>query len=274
MRASGPSDASGSDETEDVLTVSFGVYRTDKATVMYRNFMPVVETIQAQLEATLQRPVEVELQIYKTYDQGLEALVQGKVDFVRYGPASYVLAKQRNPKLRLLAMEQKEGHKRFKGVIVVSAGSAVRSLADLKGKSFAFGDENSTIGRYLAQAELIKAGVHSKDLECFEYLGRHDTVAKAVQIKDFDAGSLKIGTFEKMNADGSLRVLHSFDNVTKPWVARDGLDPKVFDALRSVLLAYDDEESLKSLTITGFMETSEEEYEFVRRGMKLAEENF
>ena len=85
-------------------------------------------------------------------------------------------------------MEDKKGERRFSGVIVVGADSSIKRLADLAGKRFAFGDENSTIGRYLAQAELVKAGIRARDLAHYEYLGRHDLVAKAVSLGDFRAG--------------------------------------------------------------------------------------
>jgi len=256
------------------LNLQFGVYRTDKASTMYRTFLPVIEQMQEDLEATLKRPVEIELKIFKTYEEGLTALVKGDVDFVRFGPASYVLAKRLNKNISLLAMEHKKGKKLSKGVIVVQADSPYRKLADLKGASFAFGDQNSTIGRYLAQAELIRAGVRDRDLSAAKFLGRHDLVAKAVELGDFDAGSLKISTFDKMNTDGKMRVLHSFDNVTKPWIAREGMDGDVRDALTALMLNWKDADTLSSLKISGWLATSDAEYAFVREGMTLAEKSF
>jgi len=79
-------------------------------------------------------------------------------------------------------------------------------------------------------------------------------------------------TFEKANAKGTLRVLASFENVTKPWVARKGLETSTFDAIRAGLYSLKDPAVLKELKITGFVPTSDEEYALVREGMKLAEE--
>jgi len=163
-------------------------------------------------------------------------------------------------------------HKRFKGLIIVQKESPIRTIGDLRGKRFAFGDPNSTIGRYLVQAELIKAGITGRALKDYQYLGRHDTVVKAVEIGDFDAGSVMQQTFDKANAKGTLRVLASFDNVTKPWVARKDLDPATLEAIRSGLYSIKDPAVLKELKITGFVPTSDEEYRLVRDGMKLAEE--
>jgi phosphonate transport system substrate-binding protein len=270
LAAEAPAVRHGKSPDSGTLKLTFGVYQTDKATVMYRQFAPVLERIQEGLEKRVERPVDIHLQIHKSYDDAIDALVAGEVDFVRFGPASYVLAKHRNPRIELLAMEHEDGQKRFKGVIVVRADSAIRQVADLRGKSFAFGDPNSTIGRYLVQAELARGGIHARDLAHYAYLERHDKVARAVQVGEFDAGAVKPETLAKVDADGQLRVLATFDNVTKPWASRAELDPAVFRALQATLCALDDPAVLKQLSVTGLIVAGDEEYDFVREGMKQA----
>lgn len=259
------------DPKGEPLTLSFGVYQSDKATAMYRQFIPVIECLEGRLKDALGRPVDMQLKIFKTYDEAIDALVAGQVDFVRFGPASYVTAKARNPDVALLAMEAEKGEKRFKGHVVVADKSPVKSLEDLKGRSFAFGDPNSTIGRYLVQSELAKAGVRAKDLSHFKYLDRHDKVAKAVELGDFDAGSVKAETL-KAAAPGTLRSVKEFDNVTKPWVARKGLDARAFAALRKCLLELDDKDVLKVLGVSGFLPCEDDDYKIVRDGMVKAAE--
>jgi phosphonate transport system substrate-binding protein len=252
------------------LQLTFGLYQTDKATEMYRKFMPMLEAVQENAGRRMDRDVEVELRIFRSYEEGIAALATGKVDFVRFGPASYVLAKQRNKNVHLLAMEQKKGKTRFKGLIVARKGAGIESLADLKGKRFAFGDENSTIGRYLAQEQLVNAGLFSHSLSGYEFLGRHDKVARAVQLGDFDAGSLKESTFKKMNEDGSLVVVQAFDNVTKPWIAREGLSAEVSAALTQTLVSMNDADALAAFGVDRFVLSSDAHYDFVRKGMRVA----
>lgn len=254
------------------LSLSFGLYQSEKATTMYKRFTPVLEALQSDMEARIGRPVDIQLRIFKTYDQAIDAIATGEIDFVRFGPASYITAKARQPAVQLLAMEQENGDKRFQGHIVVRTESPIRTLADLKGRTFAFGDLNSTIGRYLVQAELVKAGIRLSDFKDHKYLGRHDAVANAVSSGAFDAGSLRTNAFEKANEKGQMRILWTFENVTSPWIARAGLDAEAFDALRQCLLAFSDPSSLKELKISGFFPTSDEEYQLVREGMKLADE--
>lgn len=254
------------------LALTFGVYPSDKATVMYQKLTPVLEYLMNDLEKRLARPVDVQLTIFKSYEDGIDALAKGQVDFVRFGPASYIRTKSAQPAIQLLAMEQENGSKRFKGVIIVKKDSAIQSLADLRGKKFAFGDPNSTIGRYLVQADLLAAGLHASDLASFAYLDRHDKVASAVEMGDFDAGSVQMSSYEKANEKGTLRILESFDNVTKPWVARQGLDAKTCAALSESLYALKNPSVLKELKVSGFVPTTDTEYQLVRDGMKQADE--
>ncbi|MFN0008756.1 MAG: PhnD/SsuA/transferrin family substrate-binding protein [Planctomycetota bacterium] len=258
-------------EDQKPLSLAFGVYQSDKATVMYRSFTPVLEALMVSMEERLGRSVDINLTIFRSYEDGIDSLARGEVDFVRFGPASYITAVAKQPDLQLIAMETESGDKRFKGLIVVQKESPIRKIGDLRGKSFAFGDPNSTIGRYLVQAQLVENGITGRDLSEYRYLGRHDTVVKAVEIGDFDAGSVMQQTFEKANAKGTLRVLASFENVTKPWVARKGLDRPTLEAIQASLYALKDPAVLKELKISGFVPTSDEEYRLVREGMKLAE---
>jgi phosphonate transport system substrate-binding protein len=263
-----------SSSTKASLTLTFGVYQTDKPSEVYRQFRPVVDALSRALKTHYGSPVAIDFKSYGSYDGGLNAIVQGEVDMMRLGPASYVLAKRKEPGVQLLVMEEKKGKRRFKGVIAVRTDSSYKTLAELKGIRFAFGNENSTIGRYLAQDELIRAGIFAADLPGSKFLGRHDKVAKAVQLGDFEAGSLKMSTFKKMNGNGDLRILKDFDNVTKPWVARAGLAPRLVEALRQGLLEMQDEKALKALRVSGFGMTSDEEYSFVREAMERAEASF
>lgn len=256
----------------EALNLKFGVYTSDKATTMYRVFSPILEYLQEDLEKRLGRPVEIELKIFKSYEDGIAAIANGDVDLSRVGPASYIIAKRRSPGLELIVMEEVDGTNRFKGLILVRKDSGIRELKDLKGKKFAFGDDKSTIGRFLAQAELLKAGVYACDLAGFEYLGRHDKVVKAVELGDYHGGAARWGSYKEGAETESLRVIATYENVTQPWVARPGLQPEIRAALRSSMLLVKDPAILKPLGVSGFMPTGNEEYDIVRDGMKQAAE--
>ncbi|MDM8536478.1 PhnD/SsuA/transferrin family substrate-binding protein, partial [Desulfobacterales bacterium HSG17] len=199
-------------------------------------------------------------------------LAKGDCDFARFGPASYILAKEKNKDIRLLAMEHKKGRKNFYGIFITGKDSSVKSIGELKGKKFAFGNKNSTIGRYLSQAEMVNAGVKADDLKEYKYLGRHDKVALAVAAGNYDAGVVKENTFKKYADSKGLREIARFPNITKPWVVRAGFDDIIFSALKNALLGLNDKKILKNLKQHGFLEALDDYYDFVRQGMALSKE--
>ena len=250
--------------------LTLGTYAFRKPTEIYKQFQPVTIELSRLLTAQMGEPMAVELHITKSYEECLDSFVDGKIDMVRFGPASYVLAKRRNPKVELLGAEKEDS--RGVGLIVVRDDSPIKTLGDLVGKRFAFGDPMSTIGRYLSQAELARANVVGSQLAGFAYLDRHDIVFKAVEIGDYDAGALHADTWKELNGKAArrLRILHSFDNVPKPWVARAGLGDGVVAALRTSLLKLDEPAALKALKVPGFVPTTDVEYDIVRKGMEGA----
>jgi phosphonate transport system substrate-binding protein len=247
------------------VELSFGVYTSNKPTAMVRKFRPVLDALEERLAEELGEPVKVRIQVAKDYSQGIEHLASGKVDFSRFGPASYVEAKQTNPELRILAMERENGEKVFYGIICVTEDSSIHSVQDLKNKSFAFGSEKSTIGRYLSQLYLREHGVFATDLTRYDYLGRHDKVGGAVGAGDYDAGALNESTFKKLTAKGTpIRELARFPNVTKPWIARAGLPDRLFQALQNALLKIDDSKALAALKKDGFVLGDDQDFDQIR----------
>ena len=250
------------------LTLTFGTYAADKPTDTVRKVRPFLNFLAERMSVELGETVTIKMKIAKEYEAGIDQLANGEVDFARFGPASYVLAMKRNADVQLVTMESKKGSKRFKGVIVVHEDSDLQSVEQLAGRSFAFGDELSTIGRYLAQSHLLEAGISGAELQDYAYLGRHDLVGEAVGAGRFSAGALKESTYKKLVTKGvPIRELMSFDNVTKPWLASADVSPRVVEAMRRVMLASENEEIVRQISKNGFIEGTDADYDFVRQAM-------
>lgn len=250
------------------LQLAFGTYSTDRPSEMVRKFRPILDVLESSLSERLQRPVRIKTKVTDDYEAGIEDLVTGRVDFARFGATSYITARQRNAGIQLLAVESNAGRKEFTGVICVADGSPIRRIEDLRGKRFAFGNELSTIGRFLSQDLLLEHGIRASDLGAHKYLGRHDKVGAAVAGGLFDAGALKESTFRKLIAQGkNLRALVEIPVVTKPWVARADLPSEIEQALREALLRLDDPAALAALKREGFLPADDADYESVRQAM-------
>lgn len=251
------------------VSLVFGVYTSDKPSAMVRQFRPSLDVIAKRAGEILGEDVKIRMQVVRSYDDGVKLLVSGSVDFMRLGPASYVTAKAQNPALEILAMEHKNGAKSFNGIIAVRTDSDITDTRQLKGRTFAFGSKRSTLGRYFAQLYLARAGVFARDLKRYEYLGRHDKVGAAVGAGLFDAGALKENTFAKLVAKGvPIRAIAKMPTVTKPWVARAGLEPRFKQALRQALLRLTDSRALAALRFDGFLVGDDSDYEPTRRAIE------
>lgn len=254
---------------EAKVELTFGIYATDRPTEVVKKFKPLLSAIEKDMSKRLGEAVKIKIIVSKSYEEGVSNLSSGKVDFSRFGPASYIIATQQNPGVSILAMESKKGKKEFFGIICVQQDSNIQSLADLKGKRFAFGNQQSTIGRYLSQSQLMEAEVFAKDLESFDYLGRHDKVGAAVAAGKYDAGALKESTFKKLVKKGSkLREIARFKNVTKPWIASPDLSLSLRTALTETLLSLKDKKALGVIKKATFVAASKGDYEDIRSSME------
>lgn len=140
-------------------TLIFGTYAFEKPTTTVQKMRPILDALEIRLQEQLGRPFKIRLQIARNYHKAIQDLAQGRVDFGRYGQAAYVLAKEENGDLDILAVEGDQKKKTFQSVIIVHNDSRIFSLGDLTGKSFAFGSIYSTTGRYFPQNFLISHGI-------------------------------------------------------------------------------------------------------------------
>ena len=261
--------SSTSSQAANETVLKFGVTTTDRKTEVINKFTPITQVLEKRLTEKLGEKIAIELVTFATYEVAIRSLAGGAVDLARFGPVSYIEAKKINKDTSILAMEAKKGKKTFNGVICIRNDSDITSIGELRGKSFAFGNKLSTIGRYLAQLYLAENKIFARDLDRYEYLGKHDVVAAQVAAKKFDAGALKEGTFKKLVKKGlPLKALATFPNVTKPWLGSAKLDSKTREAISNTLLELKDEAALKVLGATGFLNGTDEDYEKIREAIE------
>ena len=264
----GVKSAVAANENNDEVTLSIGLQNSSKPSAMVRKYRPIISVLQRKVGQKLGKPVRIRMQIAKSNQKGIEYLANGKVDFALLGAATYVEAKTENPEIQILAIESKNRTKVVNGIIATGLHSSIRTIADLRGQSFAFGDLQSTSGRFMAQQFLLKNGIGAKDLSRYEYLGRHDIVGVKVGVGDFAAGAMSEATFRKLLLDGEkIRELARFPIVSKPWVTRAGIDPAIYSALKISLLEMSNAKALEPLEINGFVNGTNEDYRVVANAM-------
>lgn len=251
------------------ISLVFGMFAPDKPAALAAQLRPSLDWIAAAMTERLGEPVEIRIGVVRSYDESIHAIAAGRVDFMRLGPIVYVMAKALNADISILAMEKKDGKKAFTGVICVRADSDIADVGQLRGRSLAFGPASSTLGRYIAQYFLLNDGIRARDLARYEYFPRNDRIGRAIGAGAFDAGALEEATFTELVRSGiPLRAIATFESVTRPWVARAGMDQHVESALRAALLGFADQSALADLRFEGFLAGDDSEYAETRAAVR------
>ncbi len=216
----------------------------------------------------------VNLIIPTNYNATVEALGNGSLDFAYLGGLTYVKARKQ---YGVIPLVQRTSDMEFHSLFI-TGNPQIKTLADLKGKMFAFGDINSTSGHLMPYLELKQAGIDvEKDFK-YRYSGSHPATAKAVESGAVDAGSIDESVYNAMIAEGKLdkTKVHVF-YTSKPfldyvWVARKDVskaDQEKFAKAFTDLQEGKDEQILGILRGKKFVQASDDRYETLR---KVAEE--
>jgi phosphonate transport system substrate-binding protein len=221
------------------------------------------------LAKAMGRPVE--LIVPTNYNATVEALGNGSLDFAYLGGLTYVKARAR---YGVVPLVQRDSDRQFHALFITTANSPVHSLTDLRGKSFAFGDINSTSGHLMPFAALKQAGLAAGTDFTFRYTGSHPATAKAVEAGSVDAGAVDETVYQAMLANGhldaaKLRVFYTTPPfVDYVWVARAGVDAARRRQFAQAFLALSEARDANILAILRggrFVEASDDEYDKLRR---------
>lgn len=228
--------------------------------------------LRAYLEKALGRPVE--LIIPTNYNATVEGLGNGSLDVAYLGGLTFVKAHERYGAIPLV---QRQTDREFHALFITQAASAIKDLPDLKGKSFAFGDINSTSGHLMPYRALLKVGIDAeKDLK-FRYTGSHAATVKAVESGAVDAGACDETVFRQMTKDGKadgakLRVFYTTEPfVDYVWAARSDLDAPTQQAIVRAFTNLQpgrDDEILAILRGEKFVAADNAEYDTIRATAK------
>lgn len=141
--------------------------------------------------------LKFDLKVAQSYGAVVEGMCNSAADIAFVGPTTYLQAKARGC-AELLAVAVKSGQSVYYSGLFVQANSPVKGIADLRGKSIAFGDVNSTSSFVFPLTMLIDAGIDpSKDLCKVRLTGSHASSLAALLQGDVDAAALSFESYEK-----------------------------------------------------------------------------
>jgi phosphonate transport system substrate-binding protein len=224
------------------------------------------------LETKLNRPVELIQR--RTYLEINDLIERGEVDVAFVCTSAYVQGHDTFG-MELLVAPQVNGQTTYNSMLIVPADSAAQSMADLRGKVFAFTDPISLSGRAYPTYVVQQLGFTPE-----EFFGRtfftysHDEAIRAVASGVADGAAIDSLVFEfVVTRDPSLkekvRVIHtSPDFGIPPVVVSPFTRPQVKAELQALLLGMADDpaaqEALTAIEIDRFVLIDDSAYDGVR----------
>ena len=224
-------------QTAGVLRVS--AIPDEAPTELQRKFKPLGDYLKQETG------MDVQFVPVTDYAAVVEGLATNKLDLAWLGGFTYVQARLRTHG-GVVPIVQRAEDAKFTSRFIVPANSTAKTLADLKGKTFAFGAPSSTSGSLMPRYYLLQAGIDpERDFKSVAFSGAHDATVAFVAAGRAEAGVLNASVMDKLleskNANAEkVRVLA----ITPPyfdynWTVRPGLDPAVTKKLTDAFLKLD-----------------------------------
>jgi phosphonate transport system substrate-binding protein len=253
-------------------TVRFGVEPYDTAA----RLVPIYEKIGKMIGDKV--GCKVEVFVATGYNAEIEAMRNGKLELGEFGPLGYVLAHQVAKAEAVAAFGSTDGKPvTYWASVVTYPGSGIKTVADIRGHSFAFSDAASTSGHLFPAYGLRKAGIDpDKDIKAL-YAGSHTASFEALYNHKVDAAELNSEQIESAKQrghynDGDVVFLWKSDPIpTDPVAVRGDLPPafkkKLVDAVSHLdLMSLDpaDRKILVGAGITQIVPQTDQSYDLIR----------
>ena len=233
-----------------------------------QKFTPLAEYLSTQMG------MKVSIKVGGSFQEHINFIGQDKVDIAYMGPTPYVHLVDKFGKKPLLARLEVNGSAQFCSYIFTRKDGDVKTLGDLKGKSFAYGSRKSTMSFVLPHYTLMQAGIVDDGHEEHAFLKTHSNVALGVLAGDFAAGAIKPSVFKEFEPLG-LKVIAESERISEHlFVTRSDLPDQQVQKLRKIFLSIIDSEeglaALKSINAqaTAMVSVQDSDYDNLRKIME------
>lgn len=243
-------------------------------TELLRKFKPLGAYLEQQLG------MKVEFTPVADYPAVVEALATDRLDLAWLGGFTFVQVRLKTG--NAIPLVQREQDAQFTSKFI-TANPDVTSLADLKGKTFAFGSVSSTSGSLMPRYFMLQDGIKPEThFSRVGYSGAHDATAAWVQAGKVDGGVLNASVWDKLVASGKVDSNKVKVFATTPtyfdynWTVRGTLDPALAEKIKAAFLALDpanpEHKAILDLQAASrFIETSPENYKGIEDAARAAD---
>lgn len=261
-----------SSEAAEVLRV--GIIPSEDQREMLKRYGELLDYLEESLG------MEIKPFVATDYSGVIEAMRSGKLDIAYFGPFSYVLAADVANAECFAVPIRSDGRTTYNSIIVTHVESGIKSISDLRGRTFAFVDPASTSGHLFPRAILQKAGIDpEKDFSSMVFAGGHDAVELAVKNRKVDAGADSDKTYERMVKNGLIDpkvniIIAKSDPIPgSPWAWRRDLPNELKNKAKAAILEVSEKrpEILAKMSggMKGYAEAKDADYDVIREMAKI-----
>ncbi|MCK0513008.1 putative selenate ABC transporter substrate-binding protein [Aromatoleum buckelii] len=244
-------------------------------TELQRKFKPLGEYLEKETG------LEVVFTPVSDYAAVVEGLAAKKIDLAWLGGFTFVQARLRTHGEALPIVQRVEDEV-FTSKFIVPADSPVKSLSELKGKTFAFGSPSSTSGHLMPRFFLLEDGIDpDKDFTRIAFSGAHDATVAFVASGRAEAGVLSASVLDKLLEKGDANAGRVRVIATTPpyydynWTVRPGLDAALREKIADAFLKLDPSDPVHKELMTlqrasKYVPTTSANYDAIERAARSA----
>ncbi|HSR05169.1 MAG TPA: phosphate/phosphite/phosphonate ABC transporter substrate-binding protein, partial [Proteiniclasticum sp.] len=243
--------------------IIFGVNPFISPLQIRKMYVPILERVAQSMN------MKARTIIVKNYEALSEGVGEGMIDIGWFSPFAYVNAHDRHDVIPVVTPKV-SGKASYNGYIIARKDGAVKTMADLKGKTFGYVDENSASG-YLYARDSIKQHHMNPDRIFSEvtFLGNHDNVIEAVIAGEIDAGATYNEAMDTAKLKGldisKIQIISKTEDIPKDVLAaRKDLDVLIIQKLKDAFVEFDNYEGIET-KVQGFIESHDHQYDVIRR---------
>jgi phosphonate transport system substrate-binding protein len=171
--------AAWADETP--LKFGVGMFQPDKDK-NDATYQPLANYLSSKLNR------QIELRTVDSWEGLAKSLANGETDIALLGPWGYVLANHQSG-AQVISTVLYDGKPEYFSIIITHPNSGIKSIADLKGKTFAFGDKGSTSGYLIPLHHFMTQGINPETYFSKVVHTAHQAIETQVTQGNLDAGA-------------------------------------------------------------------------------------
>ncbi|HHD74678.1 MAG TPA: phosphonate ABC transporter substrate-binding protein [Nitratifractor sp.] len=250
--------------------ITYGVIPVAGSEGLQNTFGKVTKYLEGKLG------IKVKMVTPSDYAGVITAMQHKHVDLAYFGPKSYCeAAKRAGAEAVAVEVDAEGGIPGYYGYIITKKGSKLKSLEDIKGKTWAFTDPHSTSGTLVPTVMFAKKKIDPKKyFSKVIYSGSHEASILSVKNGKVDAASTN--NLDYNRGLGKAWTKDDFNIIWKsdlipgsPMAVRKDLPESLKKAIKDAFISYDDKENLKAMKILGYKAADDKMYDGVRELIEL-----